>query len=261
MFISTILSSVSCPYFISEQSFDKINGYILLIGCFMSVLLMYIQPEKAWYIGRAVAESIKTLSWRFIMKSEPFEGSNEEETETLFINRCADITRAAMEKDQFSPKGNCYHNNFITDKMKSIRSLAFVERKSVYATERIDNQLQWYNSKSLVNKRKGTIFTIILASCQFIAASYLLFFGAKFLDINISVIMIFIATSCVSILELNKFKELSRSYAFTGFELNTIRNRFGTINEENELNAFVEEAEQAISREHTMWLARRGKKI
>jgi hypothetical protein len=57
---------------------------------------------------------------------------------------------------------------------------------------------------------------------------------------------------------MNKYRELQRSYSFTRFELNNIRNRFGEINSDDDLNIFVEEAEQAISREHTMWLARKG---
>ena len=66
------------------------------------------------------------------------------------------------------------------------------------------------------------------------------------------------ATSIISIGELNKYKEIYQSYALTKQELNIIRTKFRQIQNDVELNDFVLEAEQAISREHTMWLARRG---
>jgi hypothetical protein len=57
---------------------------------------------------------------------------------------------------------------------------------------------------------------------------------------------------------LNKYKEIYQSCALTKQELNIIRTKFRQVKDNTELNEFVLGAEQAISREHTMWLARRG---
>jgi hypothetical protein len=259
MLFSTVLSSISTQHITSESVFNKINGYVLLVSCFGSVFLTYLKPEKNWYIGRAVAESIKTLSWKYMMLTDPFNIDNDYESRELFITRCAEIMKAAMEKDNFVPKLNCHHKDFVTEKMIAIRALSFLERKNIYATERIENQISWYTTKSELNQKKGNIWTVVLAGSQFIAATYLIFIQSKPLGVDFNTILIFIATSSISILEMNKFRELTQSYAFTAFELNTIRNRFGLITNENELDNFVDDAEQAISREHTMWLARRGK--
>ena len=47
---------------------------IVLLG---SIVAKYIAKqradEKEWFDGRAVAESVKTLSWRYMMRLEPFE--------------------------------------------------------------------------------------------------------------------------------------------------------------------------------------------
>ena len=36
-----------------------------------------IQPEKSWYQGRAVAESVKSLSWRYAAAGDPFARTDE----------------------------------------------------------------------------------------------------------------------------------------------------------------------------------------
>ncbi|WP_237245009.1 DUF4231 domain-containing protein [Pseudomonas syringae] len=45
------------------------------LGC--SVFLATQRPEIFWYAGRAVAESIKTLAWRYVSKAEPFDDEDE----------------------------------------------------------------------------------------------------------------------------------------------------------------------------------------
>jgi hypothetical protein len=94
---------------------------------------------------------------------------------------------------------------------------------------------------------------------QFIGAIYLFCFFDTIKVINLNNIMIFLATSIIGIMEMNKYKELYQSYAFTKQELNIIKAKLAIITGEDEFKQFVIEAEQAISREHTMWLARRGK--
>ena len=51
---------------------------------------------------------------------------------------------------------------------------------------------------------------------------------------------------------------LAASYAVADQELGAIEVTGPTINIESEWEVFVRDAEDAISREHTLWLARRG---
>jgi hypothetical protein len=255
MLLSTILSSIpidGCPIY------NKINGVVLLLSSFISIGLIVFKPEKNWYIGRAVSESIKTLTWRYMMKSKPFDIGNEDEIKKTFIDRCSDVTIAAIQNGKFEPSNNSFHQDFITQKMDNIRSLTLLERKGIYASERIEEQITWYKSKSIKSKNKNLLFTLLLGSCQFLAAIYLIFLFDLVNCVDVNTILIFIAASCISIIEMNKFGELAQSYSFTAFELNKIRNHFNVINSEMDLDNFVEIAEQAISREHTMWLARRS---
>ena len=142
--------------------------------------------------------------------------------------------------------------------MQSVQAMDYLSRKGLYATERINDQINWYEKKSRRNRRLGFTYSILLIVFQVIAALYLIFFESYLKVFKLDEIMVFLATAVISILELNKHKDLAQSYGLTKTELRFIRSRFGTIKDQNDLNAFVLDAEQAISREHTMWLARRG---
>jgi hypothetical protein len=256
MFVSTILVSFAPEVTAGIPGFDKINGIILFAGGFVSLLLTLTEPEKRWYLGRAIAESIKTLTWRYMMHAEPFIHGNDQADLDNFTDRIQAINQQANE-DKFIPKPNKNHREIITAKMKQIRGLDFLERKAYYAENRIENQIEWYSDKSERSRKRARNCSILLIGFQFLAGLYLFQFFDTLKVFNVNNVMVFLATSIIGIVEMNKYKELHQSYAFTNQELNIIRTKFGSVNDEAELNQFVIEAEQAISREHTMWLARR----
>jgi len=42
------------------------------IALIVEAFLYEVKPERTWYEGRAAAESVKTLSWRYAIGGEPF---------------------------------------------------------------------------------------------------------------------------------------------------------------------------------------------
>lgn len=257
LFISTVYNAISGILQINSELPNKINAFLLIITAAGSTYMVFFKPERNWYIGRAVSESIKTLTWRFMMKSEPFNTNTELESVNIFSNRLEDIITEAS-KEEFIAKDISAHSDVITPKMTIVRGLNYLERKNVYSIHRIKDQIDWYGKESLRNGNLAMTYGIILITFQVVAAIYLYFFS-QFLEVfKLNEVMIYVATATISILEMNKHKDLRQSYALTKSELTFISTRFGAIQNANELNEFVFEAEQAISREHTMWLARRG---
>src|SRR6267142_1619276 len=67
---------------------------VLAALCFFAAVIVEIyllkeRPERTWYEGRAAAESVKTLSWRFSVGGEPFGigAQSEKDTEQLFLRQ------------------------------------------------------------------------------------------------------------------------------------------------------------------------------
>jgi hypothetical protein len=67
-------------------------GAMASAGLFLITLgiLIYLRvnrPDDIWYNGRAVAESVKTRAWRWVMRAEPYEDTeNIEIVSKQFIN-------------------------------------------------------------------------------------------------------------------------------------------------------------------------------
>ena len=58
-------------------------------------------------------------------------------------------------------------------------------------------------------------------------------------------------------MQIKKFSELAAAYTVTAHEVGLISPKLDAVQTESELSDFVNEVEQAFSREHTMWIARR----
>ncbi|WP_315508219.1 DUF4231 domain-containing protein [Capnocytophaga leadbetteri] len=69
-----------------------LSGVFLFISFILSLFLMIKKYEDIWYRGRALAESIKTLSWRYMTKSEYFDSTiSDEDAKKRFISRIKEI--------------------------------------------------------------------------------------------------------------------------------------------------------------------------
>lgn len=260
-FLSTIFSATSNLLTFEGVLPYKINGVAIFITTVLTcIVVFFIKPEKKWYIGRAVSESLKTLSWRFMMRSAPFDNPKKEDNITVFTKRMDEVETQA-KKENFiigSDQGNMVT---ITQTMSTVSQLDWLERKDVYLNQRINDQIDWYGKKSRRNKILANCLTGLLIFFQFFSAIYLFFYSEYLQKVNFNEVFIFLVTAILSIMELNKYRDLQNSYHLTKRELEKIANNFAVIKDEKDLSDFVLEAEQAISREHTMWLARRGETI
>jgi len=66
------------------------------------------------------------------------------------------------------------------------------------------------------------------------------------------------AAAAAAWLQTKDHANVAQAYAVAARELWAIEQRLGEPRDEREWADFVESAERAISREHTLWLARRG---
>ncbi len=56
---------------------------------------MFLKPEQGWYQARALAESVKTSTWKYMMRAEPFPGEQrDQESRANFRNHLRAILDA-----------------------------------------------------------------------------------------------------------------------------------------------------------------------
>ncbi len=224
-----------------------------IVGLILSFILAAKRYDKTWYLARAVAESIKTLTWRYIMRAEPFDQANSRESQTNFLN--------VLHKILHENKGICVFTSDIeqiTKKMIEIRRLILVDRKVLYSHERIDDQSKWYLNKAKYNQNLTERWFWAITGTQILAIICSLIRVANISwNLMPTGVLATIATAALSWMQIKRFQELSTSYFVTAHDIGLIKSNFEDIDSENKFSEFVSDAENAFSREHTQWQARR----
>jgi SMODS and SLOG-associating 2TM effector domain 1 len=145
----------------------------------------------------------------------------------------------------------------ITPEMDRIRALSLEERKQCYAAERIQDQRVWYTRKAATNKRSARKWVAAGIAAYAIAAA--LAVGRVRLPDRVWPIgpVLVLASSILGWMQVKKFSELAATYTVAAHEIGLLRPKLDDVTSESELSDFVNDAELAFSREHTLWMARR----
>ncbi|HEL3238443.1 TPA: SLATT domain-containing protein [Stenotrophomonas maltophilia] len=69
--------------------------------------------------------------------------------------------------------------------------------------------------------------------------------------------MVAIASGALAYLQSKRYSELAASYALTAHEIGVVEEQLAQVKGEREFSLFVGDAENAFSREHTQWEARK----
>jgi hypothetical protein len=222
------------------------------LGC--SIYLFSMRPDQLWYAGRAVAESIKTVTWRYVCRAEPFQGddvsarSNFQQTLKAIVDQNRDVC-GALTKHLSEAQ--------ITPVMEQLRARNLTERRATYAAERIVNQLNWYAKKAAYNRYMSKSFFWVLIVTNSMAV---LFAVLRIVFPNmlfITDVFVAIAASLLSWMQAKRFSELAASYALAAHEISLIREQSLLPDTDERFSLFVGDAENAFSREHTQWVARK----
>ncbi|TBA48915.1 DUF4231 domain-containing protein [Rhizobium ruizarguesonis] len=232
----------------------------VVLGMSAAVLLTRAvgKPEQDWYKCRALAESVKTLTWRYSMCAFPFgEGDqinarNEfrENLEKTFKSNSDAATKIAEDWSA---------ENQITAEMTRLRALPLSDRKAFYQIHRINEQREWYSRKAAWNRKMSRRW-VTVSVISYIAAAGFSVARIVHPEINLWPIdpLIVVATSIVGWLQIKKFNELAAAYSVTSQEIGLINITLEHSEDVNSFSDFVIEAETAFSREHTLWIARQA---
>jgi len=256
LFLLIIAAFVSFTW--SVDSYGAMASAALFL--FTLGILIYLRvnrPDDIWYNGRAVAESVKTRSWRWVMRAEPYENTDSvERVSKQFINDLKAILNQnrSLSKALESSAGL---EAPISEVMSSIRHLSVEKRLVLYREQRIDNQATWYSLKAQFNKRKSKEWfwvSVVLHSLAII----MLLYRIKDPSLSLPVESIAVAAGAVlTWLQAKKHNELNSSYALAAHEIVLIKGESLDVKTEKDLSTFVLDSESAFSREHTQWTARK----
>lgn len=233
------------------------SAFLFLATLGILVALKVMRPDDVWYNGRAVAESVKTRTWRWMMRAEPYE--DFERVEAISKKFITDLRQILDQNRNLAKAINPNEGGTqpITKEMSQIRSFSVEERLEIYERERVRDQREWYSKKSTFNKSRALRLFWASIALHCIAIAMLLF---RIEDPSLSFPVGVVATSAGAVLtwlQARKHNELTSSYSLAAHEIGLVGAEAMSIHTNKELSDFVINTEAAFSREHTQWVARK----
>jgi hypothetical protein len=242
------------------KSFAAASTALVALSFVLTAMQRSVNPARLWYGGRAVAESAKSMCWRYMTAAEPYPATlSMGDADNKFV---ADLRAVVKEQTQlalgfgseFSDKPQ------ISPRMRQLRSSDTAQRKQAYLASRIEDQRRWYGSKARSSAGAARrFFVLILVSQALALAAAALIVASPKSPWNLVGLFSVLASALVAWRQVRQYEDLAQAYSVAALELGFIEEEAENVKTDADLSAFVADAENAVSREHTMWIARRDR--
>lgn len=239
-----------------ETQLHVIWTLVLLFVLPLPIVSMARKDDKRWFSCRAAAESIKSVSWLYIMKTEPF-GNEDDVARKRFTSSLKGIMKEASTTgfvaEHIDPEGQS-----ITASMTAIRSMDFERRRNLYRQYRVADQKRWYSNKAKFCSKKERRSQWFLTLVPIVATiSLLLYFYLGWRPLAAAVPLLMTVTAAATAwAQTKRYAELANSYSHVAVELANQEAQVASC-QESDFNATVNQIEAIISREHNIWRVRR----
>lgn len=230
-----------------------ITASLLAIGLLARVFRTAQNFEERWFESRALAESVKVETWRYVMGAEPYHQGSEN---AVFAGRLDLLAKSAREIFGQLDEQAAMSASHVTPSMSSIRQSKVNHRRDTYFKHRIQDQLKWYRAKAKMFGRKDTGWAVVAHVCEAGALVFAIVATVGALELGIMGTLTTLAAAVTAWIQSKDFRRLATTYNFVAHDLQTIVTA-GHPKTEPGLRALVDAVEHTLSREHTLWLDRR----
>lgn len=267
------IAAVAASSLVALPTMDLANAVSAVIaGAFLGSIFLKVLSRSAgydddWYVGRAVAEAVRSESWSYMMRVAPYATDAADEA---FAQKIAELLARSREI-RHGPVASGAIDSQISGAMIAVRALTLNERRQVYVRQRLRDQISWYNRRAANHRRWSSIWLIATVACQVVAA--VLAFSAlhevvmsremnppgQSGEVFLRVMSLLGATALAitAWTQLNRDEELAKAYGFSVQELALTVGQAERARTEDQLAAAVAAGEAVIRRENRAWLARR----
>jgi hypothetical protein len=211
--------------------------------------------DRQWFDGRAVAEAARSATWRYMMRVPPFdEDSTADATLTNALRGALEARPGLLGALSAGPA----ETRQISPAMREARARTVAQRLRMYRAARIADQMAWYRRKGQTHRRRSVQFFWLALAAQLaaIATAFVVVADPALARFNVMGLLAAIATTATAISQLHRNDELSRTYGLALQELSLIDGVAESVETQAQLTTIVSDAEGAISREHTLWVAK-----
>ncbi|MEU9041935.1 MULTISPECIES: DUF4231 domain-containing protein [unclassified Kitasatospora] len=231
----------------------------LLAGYFWS-RLRRSNPQGRWYEARAAAESVKTLAWKYTVRASPFDGEGQSpDVDRGYLLQVEDVMRA-FEDPAIVPPDTVAE---ITPEMRRLRADSLTARRTLYLRTRVEGQRTWYRSRADACESQAVSWGLGIAVLIILGAAAAIAQATGALQVHIFGASSAAAAAIIAWTQLKQLRPLAAAYQLAARELENVGNQLSDLDvrapdAEARWARLAAEAEDAVSREHTTWRARRA---
>jgi hypothetical protein len=130
-------------------------------------------------------------------------------------------------------------------------------RQQIYRQGRIADQRTWYRSKASAARQHARLWSLAItaATALDLVAAVATVFGS--LELQVLSVCSSLAAAAAAWTQFRQHEALAAAYSVAARELLLVEERLATCSDEESWSRLVDESEEAISREHTLWAAKR----
>ncbi|MEK9501318.1 DUF4231 domain-containing protein [Gaopeijia maritima] len=233
--------------------FVGVGAYIVLVT--VRVYGRISHHEAIWYDNRQLAESLRSLVWRYAVGGAPFPVDRGEEADHEYSARVTqlldDMTYAPV------PEGPT-DVQLITPEMRASRARSLDERRTAYGRERVLEQLQWYAARAKADGFRGARLDVLFLAASAAAVFFGLLQAFGVLGINLLGLFAVVAASFYTWQSQRRYGKQAATYAAAANQLTLVHTALGRAHTEQAWAELVDAAESGIAREHTSWRVARA---
>lgn len=238
-----------------ETGFEIAEALLLAIALLMRVVRVATHPEFVWYEARAVAESVKSIAWRYAVGGAPFGEERATAEADQFVQ--ARMRETLTDVTRYKAPNAITTAEQITPAMRALRALPLDARKEVYRVDRVKDQEGWYTRKSRFNRRRAWQAHAGVIAAEVLAVAAALVAALHVIPLNLQSLMTTIAGAGAAWMQAKRYEDLEVSYKVTARELAKVASDSAAPATDAAWANFVENAEGSMSREHQLWRATR----
>jgi hypothetical protein len=225
---------------------------IMFVTLCVSTALRVGKFDDRWFRCRACAENLKSIAWRFVMTAP----SSTDDAVKTYLSEVQELReRLADLEKEFIVHGGA--GDLITAWMRTTQSLSIASKAAVYRKDRLEDQVTWYSGKAVRNARFETLCFWFVFGVEFVAILCAAYQAWQLKEMNVVGGVASIGTALIAWSQIKRFSDLDTSYAIAAGDLQRIGEVRLKVETQEQLDLLVQEVETAVSREHSMWLARR----
>jgi hypothetical protein len=242
-----------------EKFFSRLSAFLLGVSLLLAWITKAQHYDRIWYECRAIAESIKTLTWRYMMQAEPFgpglEMAAAKKKFMVELKELRKIYGGGSNLAEFGPSPTIFSQT-----VDDTRNAAWQDRKTKYLQERLEPEREWYARSARASTRGSEQWLWLIIILQIIA----FFFAVVQPSVNLAFLkpvplLITLASSVTAWNQAKRKDEVAQSYLGTAQALAEFEGVASLeIVDAVSFESFVANVEQTLAHERATWLIRKS---